>query len=200
MSTPDRIGAVILAAGDGTRMGGPKLKAVLGNGTFLDAVLRSLAEAGIRSIRCVVRPDEELWMRSNHPDIAYVINPDPSEGMISSVRRGIEELTDVDGIFLTPVDHPLVRAETYRRLMAAFSAGKPAFCKPMFNGVPGHPILVPRAFVQEVLDAPDDATLHTLIQSSSMPQRRIECDDPGILKNMNRPADLVGHDGGPVQR
>ncbi len=199
MISPDRIGAVILAAGNGSRMGGPKLMVTLGEETFLSAVLRPLAQAGIRSIRCVVRAEEEQWMRKHHPRLPCVVNPDPSEGMISSVRRGVEELADVDGIFLVPVDHPLVQAETYRRLMAAFSAEEPTFCKPTYRSQPGHPILVPWAFVREVLDAPDDATLHSLVQGSGLKKRLVECDDPGVVKNMNTPADLVVHDGGPVK-
>ncbi len=199
MISPDLIGAVILAAGNGSRMGGPKVRAQLGGETFLDRILRTLSEAGIQSIRCVVRPDDEHWMREHYPYLPCVVNPDPSEGMLSSVRRGTEELAGVEGILIVPVDHPLVRCETYRILMAAYSREDPSFCKPVYESVPGHPILIPKSFVQDILDAPDDATLNSLVFTSPLRKTLVRCDDPGILRNLNRPSDIVGQESGTLK-
>lgn len=86
---PDRVGAVVLAAGAGRRFGGGKLGARLEGRPILQHVLDALAAAGIDDPVVVVGEDEAaLDAAMSWRAARRVRNPDPARGLSSSVRIG----------------------------------------------------------------------------------------------------------------
>ncbi len=79
---------VVLAAGWGRRIGGPKALLRTPDGrTFLETVVSRLRDAGIARMVVVVGP---WWNpREAVPGCDVVVNPDPDRGVISSLRLAI---------------------------------------------------------------------------------------------------------------
>lgn len=180
------LGAVILAAGAGTRLGGVA-KALLpcGERTFLARITATAAAAGIAPDAIVVVVGAPfagpVAAHAAELGLATVENPAPTRGMASSVACGFAALpAAVDAAFLWPVDHPLVTPATLAALVAR-SAGVPTW-----GGRGGHPPLVPRAHFAALVagDHPDGArgALRTL--------PRIAVDDPAVIRDVDVPADL----------
>ena len=109
------IPGVVLAAGSGQRMGGPKALLELDGETLLQRAARLLGEAGCSPVYAVVGN----W-NPGEVDAFLVLNEEAAEGMGSSIRAGVRALPPEApaALFLT-VDQPAVDAPLLRRLLAA---------------------------------------------------------------------------------
>jgi CTP:molybdopterin cytidylyltransferase MocA len=116
--------AVVLAAGAGSRFGGGKLLAAIRGRPILAHVVNAARAAGLEPIVVVVPPTGELDAL-DLGSVRRVVNPNPAEGLSSSVRIGLRSLEpdgDVDGVVILPGDQPLVRPDVIRRLLDAAGA------------------------------------------------------------------------------
>lgn len=140
--TPTVIHAVILAAGRGERMGGPKALLTLGGETFLARCARLLRRPGIARLVAVLGHDAERVAREAGlpPDVATVVNPRYAEGMLTSILAGLEaaEAAGADAVLVHPVDHPLLPAATVDAVVAALAAGA-TIAVPSHDRRRGHP-------------------------------------------------------------
>jgi len=111
----------VLAAGAGSRFGGGKLLATLGDRPVLQHVLDRLAAAGLGDVVVVLGADEAairaaIAWRSER----VVINPDPSRGLASSVQVGLAEVQpDASGALIVLGDQPLVPVAAVTALLGA---------------------------------------------------------------------------------
>jgi CTP:molybdopterin cytidylyltransferase MocA len=168
-------------------MGGPKWRAEIAGRTFLDRIVQALREAGVAKVVGVVGAGFAAEVECRFPDLKLVVNDRPSDGMLSSVRLGLAELLPVGGALIVPVDHPLVRSETYAALVARFGREPDTVIKPAFGGRSGHPILVPQILFATIRGTGGGGSLREVIESSGVSQVRLPCDDAGILANINTP-------------
>jgi len=118
-----RVGAVILAAGAGSRFGGGKLLADLGGRPIVRHVVDGAVAAGLDPIVVVVPPDDALASVDLAPARA-VENPTPQEGLSSSVRLGLRALdadatNPVDAALILLGDQPRVRPAVIATLIDA---------------------------------------------------------------------------------
>jgi molybdenum cofactor cytidylyltransferase len=126
--------AVVLAAGAGSRFGGGKLRALLDGRPILAHVVDTARAAGLEPIVVVVPPTGELD-DLDLGGVRRIVNPDPAEGLSSSVRLGLRSLELDDGVeaaVILPGDQPRVRAAVIGTLLAALDAS------------PATPFVVPR--------------------------------------------------------
>ena len=133
---------MLLAAGEGRRVGGPKALLRLGGATFLEACLRALDRPGVAA-RVVVTGHDASRVEAAvpaGPGVSVVRNEGYREGMLSSVLRGLDaaEALEADALLLHPVDHPRVEPETVDRVLAALAAGA-RIAVPSHGGRRGHP-------------------------------------------------------------
>ena len=188
--TADVIGALVLAAGKGRRIGTAKLRLSTGGETFLYRCVRMLRAAGADVVAGVVSPEERAWAVAEVPGTPFVNNPSDAGDMLSSVRVGMDLVSSCRSVVILPVDHPCVQAETVRRLVAAGRCEGDAVIKPLFQGRAGHPVLIPRTLFARVIASGEGDTLRTIIAASGVPVTRLAVDDPGVLRNINTPGDL----------
>jgi molybdenum cofactor cytidylyltransferase len=184
-----RLGAVVAAAGLSRRMGLEKVLLPLGRSTILETVLETLATAGVEWIVAVLRPDlPEAAERASRAGARVVVNLAPEEEMLSSIRLGIEALSDdVDAIFVWPADHPLVRPETIRALAAWADRARALI--PLDHGRRGHPALLGRDLAREVERADLRGGLRDLWRLRADAVNELETGDPGVVFNVDTPAD-----------
>ena len=95
------------------------------------------------------------------------------------------------GLLLFPVDHPRVTAGTVAALVRALPE-KPAatWLRPVHEGRGGHPILLDGATAIALLERDPDEPLRDALRGLELTPHDVPVDDPGILANLNRPADL----------
>ena len=203
-----RIGAVILAAGAGMRLGGiAKAMLQLPSGvTFLEQisnVCRSTARlrpdglassAGVAhasDVVCVIGPPhgDEVARHARALGLQIVENIRPERGMASSVALGFAALaeTECDAAWLWPVDHPDVHAETLALLVAAL--GDHDAARPVVGGRGGHPPLVGRALWPQLAACAnlDDGARGVLARARTVD---VAVDDPGCIRDVDTAIDL----------
>ncbi len=146
--TAMRLHALILGAGRGARMGGPKALLTLDGETFLARVARLLRRPGIERVTAVLGHEADRVRREAAlpPDVGVVVNGRHAEGMLTSILAGLgdAEAAGADAILLHPVDHPLIDPATVDAVIAALVKGA-TIAVPSHGGRRGHPAGFARA-------------------------------------------------------
>lgn len=138
-----RIVAVVLAAGEGRRMGGPKALLRVGGQSFLARAADLLGRPGVSEVVAVLGHDAERVRDEARlpPAVGIVVNPAAREGgMLSSVVAGLDAALarGADALLLHPVDHPLTATATVDAVVAALRGGA-LVAVPSHDGRRGHP-------------------------------------------------------------
>lgn len=150
-----RIGAVLLAAGEGRRMGGVAKPLIRLQGVpLINRHLVALSGAGVDEVVVVTghaRDAIEEQMRSFSVSLAH--NEAHAQGQESSVRIGLAALNgNFDAVFVMPSDQPLIAAGDLTELISAFKK-RPAghVVVPVVAGQRGNPILIDEIGLAQIL-------------------------------------------------
>ncbi len=182
---------IVLAAGHGRRIGGPKALLSLGGRTFLERAVRALSEAGLEVVM-VVNPVVDAAVPKGALPARRVVNPDPDQqnGMFGSVRLGVSEALNLGalGALLLPVDLPLVTSEDLRAVVIRLRAGA-AVAVAAHDTRRGHPIGISRAVMEEIATGPSATTLRDIVRKD--PARVVEVPvSVGAITGVNTKEDL----------
>jgi len=142
---PPKVAALVLAAGQGRRMGGPnKLLARVGG----KPLVRIAAEAAIASKANTLtvvtgHRAEDVRAALQGLKVDFVHNPDHMQGLSTSLRAGIESMpADVDGAIVLLADMPGIDAAAIDRLIGAFKPDEGVLVVvPTFKGKRGNPVV-----------------------------------------------------------
>lgn len=172
----------MLAAGSGTRMGGPKAELVVDGGRLLDRAVGALGAAGCRPVIAVVRAGTHV------ADAQLVVNPDPDRGMRSSLALAVEAVPDADALAVLLVDAPGITADAIRTVVAAWRPGRIAVAR--YAGQRGHPTVMATDLWRTALAlaGPDEGARALL---AAQPHLVDEIEVAGDPADLDTPADLA---------
>jgi molybdenum cofactor cytidylyltransferase len=191
MSGNRTFAAVILAAGQSNRMGSLKPLLRIGSETMIERIVRVVREAGVDLVQVVLGYGaDRLIPLLDDQKILWVLNEAYDAGMYSTVQAGVRQLErGVAGIFILPGDMPLVRGATLRLLMGRFQPGQGEIVFPCLQGRRGHPPLLDGSYRQLILDGHPPGGLRSLLAQYPSAWVDLECDDPGVLFDVDTPED-----------
>jgi len=162
-----RIGAVLLAAGEGRRMGGVAKPLIRLQGVpLISRQLVALSGAGVDEVVVVTghaRDAVEEQVRSFPVTLAH--NAEHAQGQPGSVRIGLTALNgSFDAIFIMPSDQPLISADDLTELIGAFKK-RPAghVLVPVVDGQRGNPILLDEVAHAQILSSGKNLACRHLI-------------------------------------
>ena len=187
---------MILAGGESARMGRPKALLELDGRSFVAAAVANLRAAGVVSVLVVEGAHRLPAELPGLDGVERVDNPDWRLGPLASLQAGLRRALALDpallGLLVHAVERPRVRASSFASLIAAFEREPEGLWQPTHLGRSGHPMLWPRSLFAELLALdPATADARALVRGSASPRRRkLELDDPGVLDNIDTPADL----------
>ena len=139
---------LLLAAGAGRRMGGPK--ALLRDESDTAYVVRAvqvLREGGCDGVTVVLGASAvEVRPLLDGLDVTVTVADDWAEGMGASLRAGLTDpsLIGAESVLVGLVDLPDVGPEVVRRLLEKVPSGPGALARASYDGHPGHPVLLGR--------------------------------------------------------
>ena len=173
---------LVLAAGRGTRMGGPKALMMVGVRPWWQVQRERLTAARVPTM-WVVSAQVRQVLASSIPGIVMATS-DSDAPMFASIRAGAQALSVHDplpGMFVLPVDVPAPGPAVWSMLQSAGAATVPTH-----HGNHGHPIYVAWDLVVRHILGNDDpsARLDQLIAPNV---RYIPVDDPSVMTNLNTP-------------
>lgn len=162
-----RIAAVVLAAGQSRRMGGPNklLEAVGGRPLVQRIVEQALASSAAPVVVVTGHQHERVEAALAGLPVTCVHNPHYAAGLSTSVKTGIAALpSDVDAALVCLGDMPQVDAALIDRMAAAFDPGRGGLIVvPTFEGKRGNPVLWARRFFPELCELQGDVGARHLI-------------------------------------
>lgn len=167
-----------------------KLLADLDGVLLIDRTVGNLLDAGIHRVLVVCTALDALTRASfpRDPRVRIVVNARPERGMFSSIQAGMAEAGDT-GLLVLPADMPFVRSETIR-LVADHLQDADAVVIPGIGNRRGHPIAIPSRFRPGLLACSPESSLKDALRHLNAVPRILEVDDPGILRDVDVPADL----------
>ncbi|MPZ42358.1 MAG: NTP transferase domain-containing protein [Betaproteobacteria bacterium] len=185
-----RIVGVLLAAGQGTRFGGDKLLARLADGTPVGVMAARNLAAALHEVIAVVRP-EDVRLAELLGAAGIAVEPCPSawQGMGSSLAHAVRARADADGWIVALADMPKVRPETIRAVAGALEDGAPLVA-PVHRGERGHPVGFAAAYGARVAALSGDAGAREILRAERDRIVLIECDDPGVVADIDTVLDL----------
>jgi nicotine blue oxidoreductase len=180
------VAGLLLAAGQGSRLGQPKATVRLGGQTLAERGIGLLRAGGADPI-VVVSGAVPISL----PAVSIVHNPDWPSGMASSLRAGLASLPACsDAVVIALVDQPLIGAEAVRRLIAAFHAGAEVAVA-CYAGRPRNPVLIARAhWAQAAAAARGDIGARAFLRARGDVVTPVECGDTGRADDLDTPEDL----------
>lgn len=191
-----RIGAVLLAAGAGSRMGyRPKSLMLLDGQPLIQRMVGQLRDAGVSRLVVVLgHHSAEIGAALATSPVQTVHNPDPDQGLVSSQRLGLAALgPDFDGVVMALADQPLVNAQDIRSLIDVF-VNRPAGTDMVFPQVgdqPGNPVVLSHAVREEILSANADWGCKAWRASQAHRTHVHVSDNPHFITDIDRPQDIA---------
>lgn len=196
-------GVVILGAGASSRMGRPKLLLPWHGTTVIGSLISQWRELGAAQIAVVLRPGDAALEAEldllRHPKEDRIKNPQPEQGMFSSIRcaaswKGWHR--DISRWAIVLGDQPHLQTKNLR-LVLEFSMQNPdAVCQPALDSRPGHPVILPRREFAALKNS-QAGNLKDFLKLAA--GRSVCCPvaDDGLLLDMDTPEDykrlIVSH-------
>ena len=181
------VAGVLLAAGEGKRLGTPKALVELGGRRLVDRAAGLLREGGAAPV-LVVTGAAPVTV----PGVIGVPNPDWRTGMGSSLAAGLRALPgDCTAAVIALVDQPLIGADVVRRLLSAHQAGA-ELAVAAYRGRARNPVLLGRGHWAGVLAAADgDTGARPYLRARPDLVTLVECADVGRPDDVDTPEDLA---------
>jgi CTP:molybdopterin cytidylyltransferase MocA len=137
------VAAIVLAAGAGTRFGGPKQR------LLLPLVLERLRQTSVRDIVVV----GGAYQLDEIEEVLVVECPEWERGPGASLRCGLAALpAGTEAAVIVLADGPRLAPEAVERVVAAWRAGAGELVAAAYDGERGHPLVVGRALWDSVPD------------------------------------------------
>jgi molybdenum cofactor cytidylyltransferase len=193
------LGAVLLAAGAGARLGGrPKALLELGGVPLIMRQLITLSGAGVDEVVVVLGHHagaiEPVIL---HLPITIVHNPAPDDGQVSSVRIGLRALSPrLDALMVALADQPLINEQDITALIGAFKKrGDAAMVVPRVKtedgaALPGNPVIFDAALRDEWLAGSADLACRKWRLAHPDRVRWFETDNRRYRVDIDTPEDL----------
>ena len=195
--------AILLAAGESSRMG--QLKALLPwqGRTLIEHQTAALLQGGAERVVVVLghRADDLRPLLEGKDGVSWTLNPDYLQGKTTSIKVGLSALPSslplegegkgggegVQEILLLNVDQPR-SADDVARILAAHRSGGNAVTVPEYRGKGGHPIVLSAALLPELRNIDEESQgIKAVVRRHPESVQRIPMDNPEILLDLNTP-------------
>ena len=188
------VAALVLAAGEGRRLGAPKALVEIDNELLVDRAVRVAREAGCGPVLVVLgaaAPD--VVRRAALEGAIVVVNEGWAEGIGSSLRCGLTALADhhAQAAVVLLVDQPHVGVDTVRRVIDTWRERKAPAVTAAYDGQPRNPVVLDVSTWAEVAStAQGDVGARAWLREHTDDVVAIACDDLGSDADIDTQADL----------
>ncbi len=204
---PTGVGAVLLAAGEGSRMGGlPKCLISIDGQPLLSRSLAALKAAGITRTVVVTGNYAERIEPLVDPAQAHIIrNPAPERGQGSSVRLGLEALISAglcEAVIIALADQPLVGQPEFATLLTAFRQ-RPPGCSavyPAVDGQRGNPVVLEGALVARLVAAGKAGAVRQYIDQHPAQVHVLDSANPAFVTDLDTRDDVAAFEARTASR
>lgn len=167
-----------------------KTKAMLpyGRATFSRSILTALIKGGTHPL--VVVGHDPGPIVAHLCDLAprFVLNSKWRQGQLSSLQAALRRARGASAVLVALVDQPGLRPGTVRRLVREHRRNPEKILVASYRGRFGHPVLFPRRFFRELLEAPLSVGARAVVQNHLQDRRIVPTTDPAVVRDVDSPA------------
>ena len=183
--------AVVLSAGESSRMGRPKALLPIDGQTFIERIVAAVKQAKVGKIIVILGHNaRELQSKISHLPVEILINTDYKLGQLSSLQLAVRYLQpdlDCDGMLVHLVDHPYLAPALVEEMIRRFYETKKRIIVPKFHGKRGHPVIFSNALFDEILSAPTEEGAKAVVNAHRAETLEIETEEDGIAVDIDTP-------------
>lgn len=189
------VSAILLAAGEGKRMGRPKLLMPFGRYTVLEQTIDNLLSSNVDEVVVVLgaRAGEIKHVIADRP-VKVMINPDYHRGMSTSLIAGLKQ---VDGkaqkVMVALADQPLIDGETYNRLIEASLGCDKGIVVPTYRTKRGNPVIFSIKYKSELLGLEGDVGGREILKKHPDDIFEVAVDSESVNIDINTLDDYYSH-------
>jgi len=185
-----RLACIVLAAGSSKRFGGDKRLAQLADGNTLLGTTLANIPRGFAQYILALRPGDDTLASLYAGQWQAIFAPDAAHGMGHSLAAALAACNGCDGALVVLADMPAVQPATCSALAAALQRNR--IVLPFYKGRRGNPVGIGTDFFAELSVPAGDLGARQLLQRHPDAIIRVDCEDAGVVKDIDRQEDLNG--------
>lgn len=203
------ITGILLAAGLSSRMGKPKQLLPFGNSTIIETVIDNMLASNFNDVRIVIgHCADEIKTQIGNRQVKTLYNPHYREGMLSSVKKGVESLNlehasyassskqnesklkDRDAFALMLVDQPFITSDLINKTINAYVNTEKGVTLPSYNYRRGHPAIFHHKYAKKILALDTDSGgVRSLFKTYADDIHYVSVDTDDVLRDIDNPDD-----------
>ena len=186
-----RVWAILLAAGESSRMGSLKALLPWQGSTLIETQLHSLIDGGVEHVIVVLGHDADRLkpIVESVEGASWAVNPNYFQGKTTSLKTGVSALDSQQAtdVLLLNVDQPRT-SEIVNTLIARHRTSPSVITIPTYGGKGGHPILLTAELIPEMAAIEEETKgLLAVVRRHAEATERFEMDDSSVLWDLNTP-------------
>ena len=181
------ISAILLAAGQSKRMNGEnKLTKEIKGIPLIKHSVRNILASSIGELIIVLGHQKKIVEKviDKNEKIKFVFNKDFESGMASSIKAGLNHLSeDTEAFFICLGDMPMVNKDIFNLLIK--SKNNREIIVPTYKNKQGNPILFSKSMKKKIMTIEGDIGAKKILELNKDKILNIQTNDQSIIKNFN---------------
>ena len=182
------ISSILLAAGQSKRMlGDNKLTKKIKGAPLIKHSVKNILASSIDELIIVLGYQKEIIKKliDKNEKIKFVFNKDFGSGMASSIKTGLNHLSEETEVFFICLgDMPMVNKNIYNLLIK--SKNNKEIIVPTYKSEQGNPVLFSKSMKKKIMNIEGDVGAKKILELNNDKILNIETNDQGITKNFNK--------------
>lgn len=183
--------AIVLAAGMSRRMGAQKLLLPFAGKTVIAHIVAELLNSTVDHVLVVVGcRGKSVAEKLPKQSITIVTNPNYTNGMLSSVRCGIQALPqECTAVMVVLGDQPAISSELVDKMVRSFAKTDKGIVVPYCQQRRGHPLMFSVKYLNDIMTNFDKVGLRGLLHTCPKDVLELEVSNSSVLSDMDFPED-----------
>ena len=181
------ISAVLLAAGQSKRMDGEnKLTKEIQGVPLIKHSVKNILASSVDELIIVLGFQKEIIEKliDKNNKIKFVFNKDFENGMASSIKTGLDNLSEkTEAFFICLGDMPMVNHDIYNQLIK--SKDNKEIIVPTYKGQQGNPVLFDKSMKETVMNITGDVGAKKILELNKDKITNLEINNQNISKSFN---------------
>ena len=186
------ISAILLAAGQSKRMNGEnKLTKEIQGIPLIKHSVKNILFSSIDELIIVLGHQKEIIEKliDKNEKIKFVFNKDFESGMASSIKAGLNNLSDnSEAFFICLGDMPMVNKKIYNHLISYRK--KKDIIVPTYNNIQVNPVLFSKSMRPSIMTINGDIGAKKILELNIGKMLKVKIDDVNITRDFNAKNDF----------
>lgn len=194
-----KISGIVIASGEGKRIGRIKQLLPWKNSTILGNIIDTLKDTDLDKIYIVLGHEKEEILENIKPHLTekfeVIFNENYKKGMLTSIQEAVKKIPDdYSGFIIFLGDQPFIKKETVDKSIERIKAKDYPIIVSCYKGERGHPTFISLEFKEKILSLdPEKGALRDIIYDARNKNLvfDFETNDEDVIKDIDTYEDYI---------